>query len=82
VAVQHLGTEDALIQNVQLEEEDWQKVMAVLATAPWNVANPLLMKMGDQLRTQAAGNQAKQSGKITQYPRGHPVKGDLGTIPE
>lgn len=38
--------------HVNLDEEEWQKVMACLATAPWNVANPLLMKMGEQLRAQ------------------------------
>jgi hypothetical protein len=29
--------------------------MAILAGAPWNVANPLLMKIGEQLRRQSAG---------------------------
>lgn len=38
--------------TVELEQEEWQKVMAVLSQAPWNVANPLLMKIGDQLRHQ------------------------------
>jgi hypothetical protein len=36
--------------TVSLDNEDWQKVMAILAQAPWNVANPLLMKIGEQLR--------------------------------
>jgi hypothetical protein len=41
------------MSTVQLDDEDWQKVMAIIATASWNVANPLLMKIGDQLRKQA-----------------------------
>lgn len=38
--------------TVTLELDEWQKIMAVLAQAPWAVANPLLMKIGDQLRQQ------------------------------
>jgi hypothetical protein len=38
--------------RVQLEIEEWQRVLAMLATQPWNVANPLIMKIGEQLRTQ------------------------------
>jgi hypothetical protein len=38
--------------TVQLEDEEWQRVLAVLAQAPWNVANPLIMKIGEQLRVQ------------------------------
>jgi hypothetical protein len=44
--------------TVQLDEEEWQKVMAIIAAAPWNIANPLLMKIGEQLR-QVASNNAK-----------------------
>lgn len=35
---------------VYLPMEDWNKVLAVLAQAPWNVVNPLIMSMGEQLR--------------------------------
>jgi hypothetical protein len=41
---------------VQLDDEEWQRVINIIAAAPWNVANPLLMKIGDQLRRQAMGN--------------------------
>jgi hypothetical protein len=41
---------------VHLDDDEWQKVMGVIATAPWSVANPLLMKIGEQLRRQASGN--------------------------
>ena len=37
---------------VELSETEWQQVMAIIATAPWTTANPLLMKIGDQLRQQ------------------------------
>jgi hypothetical protein len=38
--------------TVQLEDEEWQRVLAVLANAPWSVANPLIMRIGEQLRMQ------------------------------
>jgi hypothetical protein len=37
---------------VRLELEEWQRVLAVLAQAPWATANPLIMKIGEQLRMQ------------------------------
>jgi hypothetical protein len=36
--------------TVNLELEEWQRVLAVLAQAPWAQANPLIMKIGEQLR--------------------------------
>lgn len=42
-------------QSVHLDQEEWQKVISIIAQAPWNVANPLLMKIGEQLRNQANG---------------------------
>lgn len=38
---------------VNLDDKEWQQVMGLLSEGPWRVANPLLMKIGDQLRTQA-----------------------------
>jgi hypothetical protein len=35
---------------VRLDLEEWQRVLAVLAQAPWSTANPLIMKIGEQLR--------------------------------
>jgi len=35
---------------VDLEPNEWGQVMAILSTAPWRDANPLLMKIGAQLR--------------------------------
>jgi hypothetical protein len=40
---------------VRLELEEWQRVLGVLATAPWATANPLIMKIGEQLRMQEPG---------------------------
>lgn len=35
---------------VFLSPDDWNRVMALLAQGPWNVVNPLLMEIGEQLR--------------------------------
>jgi hypothetical protein len=39
-------------QTVALDPEEWQQVMGLIAEAPWRLANPLLMKIGEQLRVQ------------------------------
>ena len=36
--------------SITLDNNEWQQVLAILATAPWHQANPLLMKIGNQLR--------------------------------
>ena len=36
--------------TVDLSDQEWGQVMQILATAPWRDANPLLMKIGEQLR--------------------------------
>jgi hypothetical protein len=36
--------------EVRLQIEQWQQVLAILATAPWSTANPLIMALGEQLR--------------------------------
>lgn len=46
------------MQTVKLEREEWAQVLAVLANGPWTVVNPLIMKMGDQLRQQAEAEAA------------------------
>lgn len=38
--------------TVNLELEDWNKVLAILAQAPWHQVNPLIMAIGEQLRQQ------------------------------
>jgi len=37
---------------VVLDDNEWQMVLGILSTAPWRDANPLMMKIGTQLRTQ------------------------------
>ena len=54
------------MSTVQLNDQEWQQVMAVLAQAPWNVANPLLMKIGEQLRRQASGNSQEMPVNMAQ----------------
>jgi hypothetical protein len=40
------------MRKVELEPHEWGQVMGIISTAPWNVANGLLMKIGAQLREQ------------------------------
>jgi hypothetical protein len=40
--------------RVELENQDWNQLLAILAQAPWHVANPIIMKIGEQLRQQGA----------------------------
>ena len=35
---------------VNLEQPEWNQLLGILAQAPWNVANPLIMRIGEQLR--------------------------------
>lgn len=39
--------------RVELDQPEWNSLLAILAQAPWNVANPLIMRIGEQLRAQA-----------------------------
>ena len=38
--------------DIRLDGDEWQRVLQILATAPWATANPLIMKIGEQLRMQ------------------------------
>jgi hypothetical protein len=38
--------------SVELNDQEWQQVINILATAPWAQANPLLMRIGGQLQGQ------------------------------
>ena len=43
--------------SIDLTYNEWGQVMNILATTkewPWTITNPLLMKIGDQLRVQHA----------------------------
>lgn len=39
---------------IRLSPAEWAQVLQILASAPWSVANPLIMKVGDQLRAAVA----------------------------
>jgi hypothetical protein len=54
-----------MTSTVELEDQEWQQVLAIIATAPWRDANPLLMKIGNQLRQQT-----------TAAPAGKPIRTD------
>ena len=51
--------------TVDLSDQEWGQVMQIIATAPWNVANPLLMKIGEQLR------KTQRVPKLEEENRGH-----------
>ena len=38
--------------SIELTDTEWGQVMNILSTASWRDANPLLMKIGEQLRHQ------------------------------
>jgi hypothetical protein len=40
--------------EIRLEPAEWNQVLQILANAPWAVANPLIMRIGEQLRAQAS----------------------------
>jgi hypothetical protein len=54
------------MSSVHLDDEEWQRVLSIIATAPWNVANPLLMKIGEQLRHQQVTNSGEVPVKSAQ----------------
>jgi hypothetical protein len=38
--------------TVNLEDQEWGALMGELSKSEWRIANPLLMKIGEQLRAQ------------------------------
>jgi hypothetical protein len=53
--------------EVRLEPQEWNQLLQILSQAPWNVANPLIMKIGEQLR----GKQEAELLKGQQQPPGN-----------
>ena len=45
---------------VQLEDAEWQAVLGLMSLGPWREADPLLMKIGQQLQHQAQQEPLKQ----------------------
>ena len=60
--------------EVRMELDEWQRVLAILAQAPWSAANPLIMAIGEQLRKA----NDKGDGSIQQGAR----RGDGATAPQ
>ena len=44
------------MSTVELNDNEWGQVMSIIGDAPWKQANPLLMKIGEQLRLQQQPN--------------------------
>ena len=40
------------MSTVELTDNEWGQVMSIIGDAPWKTANPLLMKIGQQLQAQ------------------------------
>ena len=40
------------MSSVELSDNEWGQVMSIIGDAPWKTANPLLMKIGQQLQAQ------------------------------
>ena len=38
--------------TVDLTEQEWNQVMGILGEVPWRISNPLLMRIGGQLKQQ------------------------------
>ena len=47
---------------VQLDMEEWQRVLAVLAQAPWSTVNQIIMKVGAQMQAQAGRDSSGVQG--------------------
>jgi hypothetical protein len=51
-----------MLTEVRLEVQEWNQLLQILAQAPWNVANPLIMKIGEQLRAQTTPQPGNEVG--------------------
>jgi hypothetical protein len=58
--------------EVRLPIEQWQQVLAILATAPWSQANPLIMAIGEQLRQRAEATAAREAAAKRGNGADHP----------
>lgn len=48
--------------KLELTTDECQRILAILAQAPWSQANPLIMRIGEQMRMQTAVAAAKGNG--------------------
>lgn len=63
--------------EVKLPLEEWQRVLGVLAQAPWAQVNPLIMAIGEQLRAGSSG----QTGARTERGNGVDGEAERGSRP-
>lgn len=49
--------------RIELADEEWRQVLAILAQAPWSTANPLIMKIAEQMRLQTQPAPVKPDGE-------------------
>ena len=61
--------------KIELEEAELQRVLQILSTAPWAQANPLIMKIGEQMQRQAVVDPAHPPD----YRPDGPPKGHMGS---
>lgn len=54
--------------EVKLAVEDWQRVLSILAQAPWQAANPLIMAIGQQLAAQASPRMPSDGAGVPEAP--------------
>jgi hypothetical protein len=50
-----------LMIKLELTLDECQRLLAIVATAPWSQANPLIMKIGEQMRMQEAAVAAQRA---------------------
>ena len=41
-----------MMLRIELQEEVWRQVLACIAKQPWEIANPLIMAIGQQMQAQ------------------------------
>lgn len=51
--------------EVRLPTEDWNKVLAILAQAPWAQANPLIMAIANQMQAAQSTVAAPREGAMS-----------------
>ena len=47
--------------QISLDEQVWGQVLACLAKSPWEIANPLIMAIGEQMRQQKEAQASAQA---------------------
>ena len=57
--------------EIRLEPTEWNQVLQILANAPWAVANPLIMKIGEQLRAASEAVRPRGNGAAEAPPAPH-----------